>query len=474
VLIVGGNQSAAGGYNVDNSLRFNEASNDYLNTTFGTSTSTQKCTYSIWVKRSKLQDFGGQYLLVYNNVGDAIYFNGAGTGVGSNDQFVVYSGGNIQLYTNRLFRDISAWYHIVVAVDTTQATASNRVKLYVNGVQETSFAIETYPAQNFNFNTLFSSSSVHEIGRGSATGITEYFAGYMSEIVFIDGQQLDPTSFGEFDEDSGIWKPIDVSGLTFGNNGFYLPFENSAALGQDDSGNGNNFTVNNLTSIDQTTDTPTNNYATMNSLIPFSGGSVTYSNGNLDGSAGAFDMNTSTTIGVNNGKWYWELKWTGNGGFDRPGIVPESYNPNLTAAIEGIAWNRLSTSDGMYMLNVSQSGSWGSAFSTGDIIMFALDCDNKKFYIGQNGTWRNSGDPTSGASGTGAVDYSSTSPLNSEFLFPSMSKGNAGTTTWQFNFGNPAFTISSGNSDGNGYGNFEYSVPSGYYALNTKNLAEYG
>jgi hypothetical protein len=185
-------------------------------------------------------------------------------------------------------------------------------------------------------------------------------------------------------------------------------------------------------------------------------------------------MATSTTIGVNTGKWYWELKWTGNGGFDRPGIVPESYDPDLTAVAEGIAWNRLSTTGGMYMLNSLQSGSWGSAFSTGDIIMFALDCDNKKFYIGQNGTWRNSGDPTSGASGTGAVDYSSTSPLNSEFLFPSISKGNAGTTTWQYNFGNPTFTISSGNSDADGYGNFEYAVPSGYYALNTKNLAEYG
>ena len=472
MLILGGNQ-LTGGYEVDNSLRFNEGSNDYLNTTFGTSTSTQKCTYSVWVKRSKLQDFGGQYLLVYNNDGNAIYFNGAGTGLGSNDQFVVYSGSNIQLYTNRLFRDTSAWYHIVVAVDTTQATASNRVKLYVNGVQETSFATETYPAQNFNFNNLFSSSSVHEIGRGSATGITEYFAGYMSEIVFIDGQQLDPTDLGEFDEDTGIWKPIDVSDLTFGNNGFYLPFQNSAALGQDDSGNGNNFTVNNLTSIDQTTDTPTNNFATLNGLANyyFSG---TLSEGNLKVvSSASVESYLTNTIGVSTGKWYWEIKITSSGSNrDFVGIADK-----IATASDFTPYSGNAKVISYYAFTgVSVYGSTGTAygatFTTGDIIGVAMDLDNNNLYFSKNGTFQNSGDPTSGATGTGALAIDS-SPHDGVWYSQFANIHNT-SSTFEANYGNPSFTISSGNSDGNGYGNFEYAVPSGYYALNTKNLAEYG
>jgi hypothetical protein len=472
VLIVGGNQLAAGGYEVDNSVRINRPSSDSMVGSNGTATDSKKYTASFWTKRGRLSN-GSTLNIMEGYTGSSD--TGTGTFFWRTTDALVIGGYNLNWrITNRRFRDVSAWYHIVFSVDTTQATADDRVKVYVNGIEETSFSTKNNPSLNSTTGLNNNSASL-QLFRRVLFGVNDNHGdGYFSEFCFIDGQALDPTSFGEFDEDSGIWKPIDVSGLTFGTNGFYLPFENSAALGQDDSGNGNNFTLNNITSIDQTTDTPTNNYATMNSLIKFSAGSITYSNGNLDGSAGAFDMATSTTIGVNTGKWYWELKWTGNGGFDRPGIVPESYDPDLTAVAEGIAWNRLSTTGGMYMLNSLQSGSWGSAFSTGDIIMFALDCDNKKFYIGQNGTWRNSGDPTSGASGTGAVDYSSTSPLNSEFLFPSISKGNAGTTTWQYNFGNPTFTISSGNSDADGYGNFEYAVPSGYYALNTKNLAEYG
>jgi len=458
--------SAVGGFVIDNSLRF-DGSSDYLNRTFGTATNRLKLTISVWLKKSDLTT--GLFFSSYNSGSFRFqfYFDGSDRlGLLNVDS----GTNNVELITNRVFRDLSAFYNLQAVIDTTQSTASDRVKIYVNGVQETSFSTATYPSQNADM-SLGAGSYSCQLGRYG--GGSDYFSGYMSEVIYLDGQTLDPTSFGEFDEDTGIWKPIDVSGLTFGNEGFYLDFENSGSLGADVSGNGNNFTVNNLTSIDQTTDTPTNNYATMNPLIKFSYGSVTYSNGNLDGSAGAFDMSTSTTIGVNSGKWYWEFKWTGDGGFDRLGIVPESYNPDSTPRVEGIAWDRLSTTNGMYMLSVLQSGSWGSAFSTGDIIMFALDCDNKALYIGQNGTWRNSGDPTSGASKTGAVDYSGTS-LDGKYLFPSIGKGNVGTTTWQYNFGNPTFTISSGNSDGNGYGNFEYAVPSGYYALNTKNLAEFG
>ena len=475
MLILGGNQ-LTGGYEVDNSLRFNEDSNDYLNTTFGTSTSTQKCTYSVWVKRSKLQDFGGQYLLVYNNDGNAIYFNGAGTGLGSNDQFVVYSGSNIQLYTNRLFRDTSAWYHIVVAVDTTQATASNRVKLYVNGVQETSFATETYPAQNFDFDTLFSSSSVHEIGRGSATGITEYFAGYMSEIVFIDGQQLDPTDLGEFDEDTGIWKPIDVSDLTFGNNGFYLPFQNSAALGQDDSGNGNNFTVNNLTSIDQTTDTPTNNSATMNILDNYYT-AATFSEGNLKIVTQNGDNYAPkvSNFALSQGKWYAEVKYVSRSSGDNFSLIgiKSTQITNTNYLGENTNDYGLYSENGNYY-QAGSATSYGTSYDQGDIIGIYLDLDNNKLYFAKYGTIMNSG------TGISITDPASTD--QGYYFFSAGDFGNSVEITYEWNFGSPTFSISSGNTDANGYGNFEYNPSAGtfdgvsknFYAINTKNLAEYG
>ncbi len=228
------------------------------------------------------------------------------------------------LITNRLFRDPSAWYHIVVAVDTTQSTASNRVKIYVNGTQETSFSTETYPSQNLdtNFNDTNHQNilgAVYQIG-----GSLQYYDGYMAEVVFIDGSQLTPTSFGEFDEDSPtIWKPIDVSGLTFGTNGFYLDFENASSLGADVSGNGNNFSVNNLTSIDQSTDTCTNNFATFNPLIIFYPTYVsTLSDGNLTATRSDNGGNHSTIMPTQ-GKWYAEFKCITKGsGVSHVGAIP--------------------------------------------------------------------------------------------------------------------------------------------------------
>jgi hypothetical protein len=185
-------------------------------------------------------------------------------GFNSTDSFRWYhrtSGGTTYyLNTNRLFRDVSAWYHILVAYDSTQATASNRVKFYVNGTQETSFETSNYPAQDVD----------SELNKANAIRLyswngSEYFNGYIAENVFCDGQALAPSDFGEFDEDSGIWKPIAYEG-TYGTNGYFLEFKDSSALGDDTSGNTNDWTVNNLTSIDQTTDTPTNNFATLNPL----------------------------------------------------------------------------------------------------------------------------------------------------------------------------------------------------------------
>jgi hypothetical protein len=456
-LILPSNSISAGGYEVANSLRFDDGSSDNLSRTFGTPSSGTTWTISFWVKKST----NGSALnlcsrLVDGSNEDRIRFTS-----GDALEWSVYKSGSYagRLVTNRLFRDNSAWYNIICVWDTTNGTAGDRMRMYVNGVEETSFSTDTNPSLNetSNFNA---SGSNHRIGSVTSG---EYFDGYMAEVVMIDGTAVsDATSFGEFDEDTGIWKPISVSGLTFGTNGFYLDFENSGSLGADVSGNGNNFTVNNLTSIDQTTDTPTNNYATGNVLIP---STLTYSDGNLTIQRTTTNWeSTGSTIAVTQGKWYAEFKWI-SGTFAMIGVEDmelvstwDNEFMGQTANGRGYGW------DGNVRNNGSSS-SYGASYSTGDIIGVALDMDNKFVYMSKNGTFQNSGDPTSGATGTGGLSLSGTEYIIGWSAYNSVISAN---------FGNPPFTISSGNSDGNGYGNFEYSVPENYYSLNVKNLAEFG
>ena len=455
------------GYDVDNSLRFNKGSSDHLSITPSSAGSLQKYTFSAWVKRSNLGanstlfgarvDANTNFFITFRDEDDISIKNKIG-------------GTTTTLLTNRLFRDPSAWYHVVVAMDTTQGTASNRTKIYINGVQETSFATEQYPAENGN--TAVNQTVEHNVGDDVSD--SGFFNGYMAEVVFINNQQLDPTSFGEFDEDSGIWKPINVSGLTFGTNGFYLDFENSGALGADVSGNTNNFTVNNLTAIDQSTDTCTNNFATWNPLILTE--TVTFSDGNLSMVKGATQYRgTLTTMIVEKGKWYAEIKVTNavdlQIGFMRADTLQDGAR-SIYLASSNIYWQD-SNSTIAYTLNNGNQGNVTvtggsnsvSTYTTNDIIMLALDMDNGLAWFGKNGTWENSGNP---ASGSNAFN------LNSDYTNGIGIYAGLNNASVSANFGSPAYAISSGNTDGDGYGNFEYAVPSGYFSLNTKNLAEYG
>jgi len=459
-LILGTNSIKDTGFDVANSLRFNSGSSDNLSRT--QSTGNQRTyTVSFWVKRSALDN--QEYIVSarYGNQTRYQYIRWNGDSDSKKNCLDIFSGiystsstsTSMYFVTNRVFRDVSAWYHIVLAVDTTQSTESNRVKIYINGVQETSFQQSTYPSQNqqhfFNINT-----TPNEIG---VQGGGSYLNSYLSEVVLVDGQQLDATSFGEFDSDSNIWKPIDVSGLTFGTNGFYLDFENSGSLGADVSGNGNNFTVNNLTAIDQTTDTCTNNFATWNSLFRKGTTTPAFSEGNLkstfdDGGANEFAL---TTFGADTGKWYAEVKWTSatGTGATATGILDMAYtgtaDPN-TSVTNAFGYF------GNGNKNVSGTGSsYGASYTSGDIIGIALNCDDNQVTFYKNGASQGVISIISGVTyGIFASDYNN--------------------KVAELNTGSPPFTISSGNADGNGYGNFEYSVPSGYYALNTKNLAEYG
>jgi len=458
---------------IANSCRF-DGSSDYLHKTASGAGNRRTLTISTWFKRS---DPGNSRVLMAQGSG------------GARDMLLIESTDKLQfsrydssyvyhLNTNRLFRDPSAWYHVVVEVDTTQATASNRIKLYVNGVQETSFGTETYPSQNFD--TDWNSTQQLRVGVDT-DGNFEYF-GYMCEVSIIDGTALGPTSFGAFNPVTNIWEPIAYAG-TYGTNGFKLDFADSSALGNDVSGNNNDFTVNALTSIDQSTDTCSNNFCTLNSLCRTNG---SFSNGNLE-----LDQNGSTghtiisTFGVESGKWYWEAKllnW--NSSNSRPMIGVNTGRNSVTGSSEILGYSGDSDGIGYNLFgnNVYQNGSiiesssdMGGSVADNDIYMFALDKDNNKFYIGRNGTFLNSGDPTTGSTGTGAIGT-----INStKAYFPATgsndnSSNSSHNNDWQFNFGSPIHSISSGNADANGFGNFEYAVPSGYFALNTKNLSEFG
>ena len=469
-LILGTNSIKDTGYDVANSLRFNSGSSDSLNKS-ASAGNRKTFTISSWIKPSTT----GYGVFFSGKSASTSYANIQFPNGNSKFQFAEYQGGDtINLETNRLFRDLSAWWNVVIAVDTTQSTASNRIKLYLNGVQETSFATETYPSQNAD--TVFnSSSSTHRIGcNNDADG--GFFNGYMAETVLIDGQQLDPTSFGEFDQDSPtIWKPKDVSGLTFGTNGFYLDFEDSSALGNDAAGS-NNFTVNNLTAIDQSTDTCTNNFATGNPLLKNPSNTLTFSEGNLkivtDSSS---RQNGFSTIGVTTGKWYGEFKLSSDANNKAMIGIANGSGASETSRNNSYLGTETGTvsvyNSGTKYIDGSSS-SYGNSYSAGDIIGIALDLDNSAVYFSIDGTFQNSGNPTSGASKTGAISFTK----GDDFWFMGFGDGSTSgaAVTWEANFGSPPYAISSGNADGNGYGNFEYSVPSGYYALNTKNLAEYG
>ncbi len=478
VAILGAN-SVSGGYEVSNSLRFNDGDNPLLTRTHS-DTNHRTFTFSCWVKRSALGTGNQRLFSTDDEASDdfRIRFTSADILHVSDNQ----SGTAYEFDTNRKFRDISAWYNIVVAWDTTQGTNTNRVKIYVNGVQETSFSTASYPTQNHD--TLVNQNTSHEVGGSiydsDGTGARQSFDGYMSEVHFVDGSQLAPTSFGEFD-DNGVWIPKKYSG-SYGTNGFFLEFkqtgtsQNSSGIGADTSGNDNHFAVTNLASTDITEDTCTNNFATFNSIIPVHS-SMTLKEGNLQGlTANAYGNNVSnswfSTIGVDQGKWYAEFKLIQNSSSEG-GLVGVAYD--LSKQQQGSsssAYNFAQSIDEGWAYNMN--GSWYnnganagfSTYTTNDIIGVALDLDNNKIYWSKNGTYQNSGDPANNTNGI-SID------ANEVYFFAISDTTLSNTFTYQANFGNPPFTISSGNNDGK-YGNFEYAPPSGYYALCTKRLAEFG
>ena len=433
--------------------------NTRLTRTNGTPTSQQKFTYSSWVKRSALGE-GHITQGFYSNSTNYNHVNFLNT---DRLDFINYEGSTTaRKITTAKFRDVSAWYHICVAVDTTLGTANDRIKMYVNGVLQTVFDTNSAPSQNANLGVNLSTQAVG-VGEGGGIG---YLQGYLAESVYIDGQQLDPTSFGEFDEDSGIWKPIDVSGLTFGTNGFYLDFENSGALGADVSGNTNNFTVNNLTAIDQSTDTCTNNFATWNPIIKTYGTQV-FSNGNttsLNATNEPAWAHAIATLGASTGKYYWEIKVSGSTPWIWTGIISEAVDVRTQYLYNSNAGTFLYGNNGNKYVNASATSSFFATLATNDIVSVALNLDDNKITFYKNGT------ATPNAT---ALDLPTN--LSSTTVFPATTIVNGASIKSNFGngfFGTTAITTNSGNgyAGAEGASKFNYQPPSGYSALNTKGL----
>ena len=458
---------------ISRSLRFNSADSTYLNRTPASTGNQKTWTWSSWIKRSILGTDQG-------------IFNPVTGGDGSNEnQFKFQAADTIQVYdsgatrgnfiTTQVFRDVSAWYHIVVALDTTQATSTNRFKLYVNGVQVTAFSTASYPSQNTDWG--WNRTVRHDIGR-YAFGATQYFNGYMAEINFIDGQQLTPSSFGQTNAATGVWEPLAYTG-TYGTNGFYLNFSDnsgttSTTLGKDYSGNGNNWTPNNFSVTagagnDSMVDSPTSygtdtgvggevrsNYCTLNPLST----TANLADGNLNYSSGT--KFAAGTIFQTSGKFYAEC--VASGTFSAQGIAWgfSSGNANMpssaTPGVAGLNGTWYVYSGGGLLgswIDTAYGSNYSNPFTVGQTWQFAVDVDNGKAWLGQNNTWYDSSFGTTGNPSTGANPTFTISSPTTRNGFNILCGNNTAGGTFTFNFGQRAFA---------------YTAPSGFKALCTQNL----
>ena len=448
--------SVSTGYNITNSVKLEVDNNEWLYRNSPTAGNRKTFTLSLWLKRA---------VLGHKPAGDDEYIAGQGSDAryhfaGDTLRFM-FESSSTELESSRVYRDPSAWYHIVLAVDTTQGTAADRVKFYINGVQG-AWSNTKYPDQDaegdwMNTDDLYIGTkwASNDSGEGDND-----LSGYLSEVVLLDGTAASPTSFGEFDEDSGIWKPIDVSDLTFGDEGFYLNFDNSSSLGADSSGNSNTLTLSNIAAADQATDTPTNNFCILSPLWAFTIGTAISEGGTksvADASVSGWQP-AKGSIAVNNGKWYWEYS-----GYTAVNTFIGVQNSDISLVYGSSYSVMLSASDDLIYFNdpSNRNEAFSTTIATTDVWAVALNMDDGEISFYRNGSLENSAVALDGLVGQGpfapmVVQYSTN-------------------TNMYLNFGGyTADTPSSAASDANGYGAFEYAPPSGYYAICTKNLARFG
>ena len=432
--LIGASGNQGGAYNLTRSLRFRSSASAYLNRTPASAGNRKTWTYSAWVKRGTLSS--RQCLLQIetgsnNNTVFAIELR-------SDDKFALTAYDLLWRESTQVLRDPSAWYHLVAAIDTTQATAANRIKMYVNGSQITSFTTSNDPSQNADLG--INQASAHAFGRNNNNSL--YFDGYIAETNFVDGQQLTPSSFGETSTTTGVWIPKAYTG-SYGTNGFYLDFEDTssvAALGYDAAGS-NDWTVNNVsltagTTYDSMTDVPTLTSATAANycvLNPLDTG-MSISGGNLNSSSSSTNTINRSTIGVSSGKWYWEVTQLSANEI-LVGIANASASLTAYLGSNANGWSYNSANGSKY--NNGSGVAYGATYTTNDVIGVALDMDAGTLTFYKNNTTQ--GQAYSGLTGT---------------IFPSISAGTT-STSLAVNFGQRPFA---------------YTPPSGFVALNTYNL----
>ena len=446
-----GASGAAGDYEIERGLKFNHADIGYLNRTAGTSTSQYKFTFSAWIKLARTVEGTTDYGELFNGYDGNNNNSGFGAIYFYSGQLRFAGWSTSYRATTRLFRDNSAWYHIIVAVDSTLGTADNRQRIYVNGVEETDFATSNNLGQNDTFG-IGNNSSVMQIGRDNSASSDRRMDGYMAEINYIDGQQLTPASFGETKATTGQWIPKEYTG-TYGTNGFYLKFSDNSGttattLGKDSSGNSNNFTPNNFVTGDAVKDTPTNNFCTLNNLNANKNpGQASFRQANLRMISSAGNRGFTTGTMKAQGKFYFEALNKSNSGFVGISDIDVTNHQSLdfyqgTPRIDGSA----------------QSGT--GQFSSGDIMGVKVDIDAKSIEFFRNGS----------------SVYSATYTTDVEY-FPFVYDTSGGRSTdCVVNFGQDSSfageKTAQGNTDANGNGDFYYSVPSGYLSLCSANLPD--
>jgi hypothetical protein len=473
--------SISTGYDIDNSLKFERANSEQIFTSNAASGNRKTWTFSAWIKRTELsQDYHTIFSCGYSNIQ-----------IMSNDRprLILYNGSS-EVYADpeMLMRDTAAWYHIVVQVDSTQSTASDRVKWYINGDRITNFNNSTYTNMSQNEDFDFGqagSGSDNYLRLGEFFGGSEGFSGYMADVYYLNGTAAQASDFGEYDSDSGIWIPKEYTGSGYGTQGFKYEFKDSSALGTDTSGEGHDANnLSNITAADQATDTPTNNFCTPLLIQPFSStDTITHTEGGtkLTTGSGTGWRTNMASVSLSSGKWYFEAKHPGtiDGDAIMTSIVPTARFGNSGYASfyggqssgDGIGWywdsTRFRYDDGSAISPPTNT------VNSGDILGIALDMDNNFVYSRINGgAWHNNGsadgDPTSGSSGTGGFAVADEPHMICTSMYQPL-------RNFFVNYGGyNAFPVSSAASDANGYGVFEYAPPSGYYAICTKNLAEYG
>ena len=447
-------------------------------------TENKKFTVSCWFKPAQVAN---EMKLIYaddNSTNNYTYIHFSDTS--GRIRFQNRNGGsnNTELIFQNNIRDFSSWYHMVMAVDSTQTTASDRVKFYLNGVQYTDLdpGQNTYPPINQTF-TLNSGGYDVEIG---ASNSSSYFNGVMSQFIFIDGVQYAASTFGSTNATSGEWTPNPNPTISeYGNNGFKLSFEDTAALGDDTSGKGNDLAVSG--SGTPTLDCPSNNMTTLNPIAQYGSNQGTLSNGNTSWVWSNYQVNARSTLGMPKGKFYWEQKCLGDEGSNRIGMCTSAFSSFIDTDSANAHYNAIGNG-GIYLMMSAASTSWqrtnndtsnnidtytyAAALATGDIIMSAVDVDAGKYWVGINGTWMYSGNPATGANAQITFTNSGGDDLQ---VF--CGSGTNNSRSFSFNFGNGYFgTTAVTTNSGNGYAGtegaskFNYQPPTGYSAINTKGL----